>query len=220
MPRAKLEITVPDTVWIGELSARYPDAQFEILTAFPRDAGGIALCEISGPDIKSVVFDMDEYDAVTAVDLLERTDDSALVQFETSNPMLLFPVRNAGTPLELPFTVADGTVTWEVTAARDRLSTLADQLREFGIEFDVISVQQEIETDQLLTPKQLELIQTAVREGYYDTPRGCTLTELADEVDIAKSTCSETLHRAEEKVVKEFVDETVERETVAPPIQH
>ncbi|MFB6308290.1 MAG: helix-turn-helix domain-containing protein, partial [Haloarculaceae archaeon] len=30
----------------------------------------------------------------------------------------------------------------------------------------------------------------------------------ADAVGIAKSTCSETLHRAEEKIIKRFVEET------------
>jgi hypothetical protein len=208
MPRANLEITVPDSVWIGELSREYPDAQFEILTVFPKEEGGVALAEISADDIEAVALAMDEYDEVTNTDFLQRMADTGLVQFETSNPVLLLPVRNAGTPLELPFTVVDGSVEWEVTAPRDRLSTLGDQLRQFGIEFEVMAVRQEMETEQLLTPKQLRLVQTAVEEGYYDTPRECTLTELADEADIAKSTCSETLHRAEEKIVKEFVDET------------
>ncbi|WP_436910481.1 helix-turn-helix domain-containing protein [Halosimplex marinum] len=208
MPRANLEITVPDSVWIGELSREYPDAQFEILTVFPKEEGGVALAEIAADDIEEIVLAMDEYDEVTNTDFLQRTAETGLVQFETSNPVLLLPVRNAGTPLELPFTVVDGSVEWEVTAPRDRLSTLGDQLRQFGIEFEVMAVRQEMETEQLLTPKQLRLVQTAVEEGYYDTPRECTLTELADEADIAKSTCSETLHRAEEKIVKEFVDET------------
>ncbi|ELZ24098.1 Bacterio-opsin activator HTH domain-containing protein [Halosimplex carlsbadense 2-9-1] len=208
MPRANLEITVPDSVWIGELSREYPDAQFEILTVFPKEEGGVALAEIAAEAVKEVVLAMDDYEAVTNTDFLQRTAETALVQFETSNPVLLLPVRNAGTPLELPFSVVDGSVEWEVTAPRDRLSTLGDQLRQFGIEFEVMAVRQEMETEQLLTPKQLRLVQTAVEEGYYDTPRECTLTELAEESDIAKSTCSETLHRAEEKIVKEFVDET------------
>lgn len=220
MPRAQLEITVPDAVWIGELSRTNPGAQFEILTVFPQEEGGVALAEITAEDVESVVLEMDSYDAVTSTDYLQRTDETALIQFETSNPVLLLPIKNAGTPLELPFTVADGSVKWEVTAPRDRLSSLGDQLRQFDIDFEVISVCQEMETEQLLTPKQLRLIQTAVADGYYDTPRECTLTELADEADIAKSTCSETLHRAEEKVVKEFVDEAALTEEPAPAMKH
>jgi len=41
---------------------------------------------------------------------------------------------------------------------------------------------------------------------YYDTQREVSLSELANEFGIAKSTCSEVLHRAEGKIVKEFLD--------------
>lgn len=204
MPSAEITITIPDRVWIGDLSREYPDAVFEILTAFPKEMGGIALTEISHPDVGTVVQAMDGTDDVTNIDLLQRTADSALLQFETSSPILLFPVREAGTPLELPFTVSDGTVDWEITATRDRLSLLAEQLREFDISFDVQSVTHRIETTQLLSETQTTLLQRAIELGYYDTPREVTLTELAADLDIAKSTCSETLHRAEEKIIKQF----------------
>ena len=107
----------------------------------------------------------------------------------------------------MPFTLADGEARWEVTAPQKRLSALGQQLEEFGIPFRVERVSQHVETEQLLTQSQLELIQAAVEHGYYDTPRDCSLTDLAEAVGIAKSTCSETLHRAEEKIVKEFVEE-------------
>lgn len=53
-----------------------------------------------------------------------------------------------------------------------------------------------------------------IERGYYDTPRRCTLTELADELDLAKSTCSERLHRAEEnsRLMTPFDDETITTE--------
>ncbi|QFU84749.1 helix-turn-helix domain-containing protein [Natronorubrum aibiense] len=213
MPNAELTITVPDRVWIGELSRKYPDAVFEILTAFPKDMGGVALAEITHSDVGTVLQTMNGYDEVTNIDLLQQTSDNVLVQFETSSPLLLFPVREAGTPLELPFTVTDGTVDWEITATRERLSLLADQLREFGITFDVKSITHQVEMTQLLSVKQTELMERAIERGYYDTPRRVTLTELAEDVDIAKSTCSETLHRAEEKIIKQFATDTNAIET-------
>ena len=220
MPRADLEITIPDAVWMGELSRAHPDASFEILTVFSQAEGAVALTEVTAEGVEDVVTEMVAYEEVTSADVLQRSADTALVQFETSEPMLLLPVRNAGTPLDLPFTVRDGRAEWEVTAPRDRLSALGDQLRQFGIDFDVLAVRQEMETEQLLTPKQLELVQTAVENGYYDTPRESTLTELADAAGIAKSTCSETLHRAEEKIVKEFVDEAEPIDRRGPAATH
>lgn len=207
MPRAELAITVPESVWVGDLSRRHPEATFRVLSVFPQPDSGVALAEVTAPDVAEVVTELSEYDDVTETEVLQHRDDTVLVQFETREPVLLVPVRNARTPLELPFSVADGTVSWEVTASSDRLSSLGDQLRELGIEFDVRSVQEVMEAEGMLTPTQHQLVETAVEEGYYETPRRCTLTDLAETADIAKSTCSETLHRAEGKIVTEFVDE-------------
>ncbi|MBO4249100.1 helix-turn-helix domain-containing protein [Halomicrobium sp. IBSBa] len=207
MPRAELTLTIPEEVWIGSLSRSFPDAEFRILAAVPGEESGVGLTEITADELVAILGEMDETEAVTSLEILQRWEDTALVQFETSDPLLLFPVQGSGIPLEMPFTLSDGEARWEITAPQERLSALGQQLEEFGIPFHVERVSQHVETEQLLTGSQLELIQAAVENGYYDTPRDCSLTELASEVGIAKSTCSETLHRAEEKIVKEFVEE-------------
>jgi hypothetical protein len=207
MPRAILTVTIPDQVWIGNLTRQHPDANFRILAAFPDGDRGTAMAEITAPELDEVLHEMETLPEVTDLELLGYPGPEALVQFETSEPLLLLPIRESGALLDLPFEVGDGDATWEVTATRDRLSDLGDQLRTLGIDFEVESVTREVETDHLLTDRQSTLVETAVEEGYYDTPRDCTLTELADAVGVAKSTASETLHRAEEKVIKEFVDD-------------
>jgi hypothetical protein len=206
MPRAELAITVPEGVWIGDVSRRYPETRVRILAAFADEQDGVGLVEVSGTDVEPFVDALGAQEELTELTLLSRTDDRALVQFETSMPLLLFPIQGSGVPLELPFDLQDGQGTWEITASRERLSRLGEQLDEFGIPFTVETIHQRVEDEQLLTDRQERLVRTAVDCGYYDTPRTCTLTELAEEVGIAKSTCSETLHRAEEKVVKQFVE--------------
>jgi predicted DNA binding protein len=146
------------------------------------------------------------YESVTNLDVLSHHGETALLQFETTSPLLLTAVQDSGIPLEMPFDLVDGEATWEITAPQDALSTLGRQLEEFGIPFHVERIEQTVQPDQLLTDTQRALLTTAVELGYYDTPRECSLTELADEMGLAKSTCSETLHRAEERVVKAFLD--------------
>jgi len=207
MPRAELTVTVPDGVWIGDLTRQYPESTVRVLTAFPDGDRGIAMAEVTSERMDELLRDMESFEEVEHIELLGRPGPEALVQFETSQPLLLLAVRDAGALLELPFDLQDGRASWEVTATRDRLSTLGDQLRELGISFEVESVTQQVEADRLLTERQSTLVETAVGEGYYDTPRGCTLTELAEAAGIAKSTASETLHRAEGKIIKQFVED-------------
>jgi hypothetical protein len=121
-------------------------------------------------------------------------------------PLLLLPIQGSGIPLQMPFTIQDGQAEWEVTTPHRRLSELGEKLREFGISYTIEEVSQQLELEQLLTDRQSRLLLQAVERGYYDTPRGCTLTDLADDLGLAKSTCSEVLHRAEGKIIKEFAD--------------
>lgn len=205
MPRATLSLQLPDRVWISTLSKEHPDAEFTVLAAMPADDTGVGLVEISAADVESIVAAIDGYESVTSVTVLEAGAGRALVQFETTEPLLILSLSEAGIPLELPITIVDGEVTIELAAPREKLSELGTLLENFGIQFDLLSITQSIDTETLLTDDQYELLAEAADRGYYDTPRTCTLTDLAEAVGLAKSTTSEKLHRAEGTVLKEYI---------------
>ncbi|MDQ2048920.1 helix-turn-helix domain-containing protein [Natronolimnohabitans sp. A-GB9] len=207
MAQATLTITLPEQVWIQQLSTAYPSATFRVLAAVPDAERGFALVRITGSEVADVIEDMHEHPQLTELSLAQRTDNEATVHFETTAPLLLFSSQESGMPIELPVEIVDGEATVEVTGSRDRLAGLAEQLERFGFQYRIEHVRDRLHESQLLSERQLEVVVTAVEEGYYDTPRRCSLTELADRLDIAKSTCSETLHRAEEAIVKRFVDD-------------
>jgi hypothetical protein len=208
MPRAKLRVSLPEAAWIGALSRTQPAVTFRVLAALPTDDTGVGLVELTGPDLPAVVREMSERESILALDVLGESDDRMLVEFETTEPLLLFSVQESGVPLEPPIEIRDGEASVEVTATQDRLSAFGTQLEQFGMSFDVEYIRRGVEsTEQLLTDSQRDLVLTAVERGYYDTPRECSLTDLADHLDMAKSTVSETLHRAESAIIKEFVAE-------------
>ncbi|WP_416841295.1 helix-turn-helix domain-containing protein [Haloferax sp. DFSO52] len=205
MPRATLSINLPKEIWIADLSSQYPAARFTVLAAMPSEETGVGLVEIQSPAIEDIVSSFDEYDSIVSVTVLEVRSEQALVQFETTEPLLILSLSKVGIPLELPITIVDSEVVVEVTAPRESLSELGEKLTQFGLSFDLVSIHQSVNTKSLLTDEQYDLIETAIEAGYYDTPRTCTLTELAATMGLAKSTTSEKLHRAEGKVMKEFL---------------
>jgi hypothetical protein len=208
MPRAKLSVSLPSAAWIGSISAANPDVTFRVLAALPTDDTGVGLVELTGPDLPSVLEELRARDAILTLDVLGRSADRMLVEFETTEPLLLFSVQESGVPLEPPIDIRNGEATVEVTASQDRLSTFGTQLEQFGMSFDVEHIRRSVEsTEQLLTDRQRDLIVTAVERGYYDTPRETSLTDLAAHLGMAKSTLSETLHRAEGAIISEFVSE-------------
>lgn len=207
MAQATLAVTLPERVWVQQVSTAHPEATIRVLAAVPGHETGFALVRITGKDVESVVEDMNDHDQITELSLAQWSDNEATVHFETTAPLLMFSSRESGMPIELPVEIQDGEATIEVTGSRERLSDLAEQLQHFGLQYRVEHVRERLHESQLLSERQQELVVAAVQHGYYDTPRCCSLTELAEKLDIAKSTCSETLHRAEEAVVKRFVED-------------
>lgn len=57
-----------------------------------------------------------------------------------------------------------------------------------------------------LTDKQREAIELAVEEGYYDQPKGITVSELATKLALSQSAMSQRLHTAERKLVEQLFD--------------
>ncbi len=206
MTQASLSVRLPAGTWIHDVTTTHPDATVRVLAGMPGDGVGVALVEVTAPDLEAVLRAMVDHDGLTDVEPLQRADDRVVLQIETTAPLLLVTARASGVPIEPPVTIADGVAALEIRTAHDRLSALGDQLDRYGLEYTVDAVRDGPEAESLLSERQATLLETAVECGYYDTPRRCTLTDLADEVGIAKSTCSETLHRAESTVVRRFVD--------------
>jgi predicted DNA binding protein len=210
MTRAVLTLTIPPAVWMGTVSRNHPDAQFRILATTASDSGGVALAELFADNSEEVVSEIKDAKSVTDLEVLEVDDETVLVEIETQAAMFLEFARSAGIPIKTPFSVHDGEVVWELTASRSRLSALKETLDDANVSFTVESIYQQIDSEQLLTDRQWTIIQAALENGYYDTPRNCTQEDIARHVGLAKSTCSELLHRAEERIIKRLVGDQMD----------
>jgi len=207
MPHADLTITLPDAVWVGRLSRQHPGITFRVLSVMPAGETGVGLVEVVGEPVAEVLEAIGGSEDVQRVDVLQRVEDRAVVQFETSEPMLPFSVRESGAPLDLPMEIRGGEAAIEITASSDRIPELGRQLEAFGLRYELERIYRSPDPPDLLTERQRDLLIAAIDRGHYDTPRGCTLTELAEATGTAKSTVSEILHRAEGKALDEFAAE-------------
>ncbi|MFD1564880.1 helix-turn-helix domain-containing protein [Haloarchaeobius amylolyticus] len=207
MAHATLTLTLPEELWIQQVSTQFPEATFRVLAAVPGTDSGFALVRIASTAVSEIVDAMDDHSQLTDCSLVQWDDDEATIHFETTAPLLLFSSRESGMPIELPVEIEDGQATIDAIGSRERLSAFADQLEYFGLEYRIEHVRERFHEQHLLSDRQREVLVTAVDAGYYDTPRCCSLTDVATRLGIAKSTCSEILHRAEGRIVKGFVNE-------------
>ncbi|WP_458207797.1 helix-turn-helix domain-containing protein [Haladaptatus sp. NG-SE-30] len=208
MPRAKFTITIPDETWISQVSKAHPDCVFKVITVLSGVDSSVALLELSAKNPVPMIADIERDEDIASLELLWKDEDEALLQVETTNPVLLDPVWEVGVPLQTPFEVVEGSASWELTTSTSRLSALGTRLEESGIQFDIDYVRSigDNESDSILTDRQQQVLLAAVEQGYYETPRRATLTNVAESMDITKATASDILHRAEGRIVDWFVE--------------
>jgi len=206
--QARLTVTLPEYIWVGEVSRNHPDAEIKVMTAMPGSDAAFAVLIVQSEQLDTLFAAIETHDEITDISVIQQTEQQMTVQIETSSsPLLLLAAKVSGMPIEFPVTITDGNATVDVTGSHDRLSELTSQFRDNDLPFNIEYIQERLHTTQLLSETQQELMLQAVEQGYYDTPRDCSLSEVADAAGIAKSTCSETLHRAEETMIKHFVDD-------------
>lgn len=215
MPRARVRFKPPGTSLGGpfRLSSEYPHAEFRLLSAYPTEDGLLIVLEATMAD-PAVVLDLFEgapAGRVPSYEVLHEDEHTVLLQFQL--PFVPAPFRAllaSGTLPQFPYTLEDGWIVCELTTSHERLSRFRDELAETGFAFEVVRVTQSVDPTELLTGRQRQFATEAIDRGYYDTPRRCSLTDLADDLGVSKSTMSIVLHNAEERIIKEFFAEPVD----------
>ncbi|QCS44346.1 helix-turn-helix domain-containing protein [Natrinema versiforme] len=152
--------------------------------------------------------------------LLSKRDTVAEIgtKIEVTNAMQTIQ-RNGGY-ITGPFQIENGRERWHIgfDADEDEDRTLAELERhnEFSVEdrdqfgpsrlFDLLenaeSAMELLDGCRSLTETERETFAVAFRHGYYETPRGTTLDDLADHFDISKTAVSMNLRRSERKVLQ------------------
>jgi predicted DNA binding protein len=207
MIRARFRMELPDDIWIADVSGRFPDATFRLLTGVPMGDRTLELGEVRGPDPRSASDALRAHPDVIAYDRLYAGDDRALTSYETTEQGLFEFLGETSIPPEFPLAVEDGAMEFGVTATRSQFDALGESLDVSDLQYTLLSVVHGEARSAVLTDRQRECVTVAVRRGYFEVPRGCTLSEVADALDVDKSTASETLRRAVERVLDWFLVE-------------
>jgi predicted DNA binding protein len=224
MSRTALRVDLPTGSWLGDVSRAVRSATLRVTETIPvdgdgpgrpaiddanaDDAGGattVATVLVAGTGRDRVEDALRDHDRVARATAVERRGEVRTLRVVGRAPAYLPAARSVGLPIESTVEVDDGRAAVTVVGNRDRIESFGRRLAGDGMTVGVAATGDE-DADGTLTEAQRELVFEAVRSGYYDTPRRCTLTELAEANGIAKSTCSETLHRAEGRVMRRFVD--------------
>lgn len=204
MVEAHIRIQPPGGTWKTDISGTHADTSFQIHSAVLSGECAVETVVVSGDATERCVSELDAHAGINDCAVVTRGGDGTTVRVETCDPSVLPATARAGAPLLFPIDLRAGALRATFVGTHAALSSLGEQLRATGCDVGVTSVQSDHDVRRVLTNRQTEVLFTAVEHGYYRSPRDCTLTDVAEQLDIAKSTCSETLQRAEEAIIEYF----------------
>lgn len=157
--------------------------------------------------VETLLQAIDSLTRVTMADAGEGTYafvDQARYEFGES---VLDLVAGADVVFVPPITFADSGAVW-FTAVGDTtlLSTFYDRLEDaLGATIETVREYRGPAESATLTDRQRAALEAATSLGYYDVPRRSSVTEVAQELECARSTAGELLRKAEAAVITRFL---------------
>ncbi len=166
------------------------------------------LIEVQGERMVQFLEDLKLSPGVRRVYATENHGDSAIAMVVLDAPVYCNVAQESGAfCTSCPFKTFEGDeANWRLIVKDARaLSNTIDMLEKTGVHATLKDVSTASHNDTL-TPRQRQVMLTAMRLGYFDFPRKKDLTHLAEEMNIRPSTLSEIMRRAESKITKYYIE--------------
>ena len=192
--------------WVGKISRQLPISINIIDTIAFGDEGVQDLAEIklnkTDPGLlEKMIKGLDHIDFVKSSQV---DQDKVIVIVGTKGCGGCRSIIESGCFLITASTDDQSWVEWKlIMNEKMQLQKLVDSLEKKGIESRLILIQP-IDDKESLTPRQENIIKTALERGYYDFPKRIGIRELARIFDISTASVSETLRRGQKKIIEHY----------------
>lgn len=202
MPRVRLKVgPMPDMQVLAE---EFPDISLRFLANYPIDEDVCSVLEVRTDETERFKETMKYWDTKT-VEILHSDDQTVVVMLEGQPPEGYFVSEDIGYHPTSPVVARDGYLFIEFVMPKSKMDDLWRSLDERDVNYDVLSITEGYDVVDSLTARQREIVTVAIKRGYYDNPRTCSLTDLADQFEVNKSVISGVLHRAEGEIIKDTI---------------
>lgn len=115
------------------------------------------------------------------------------------------PISSVDSPEEPNESIRMTISVTDPTAAQELLQCLGSTSENVSFSVDCVTdsgAHPCVITVDHLSEKQLEVVELAMKAGYYDEPRQATLSDLSDELGVSPSAVSQRLNAVEHKLVR------------------
>jgi len=199
----RLSVPLPRGPWVQAFTTRHPEVLLEVVERLDlgraRVMMGVRVRSVTPGDWAREIRSLPG--VVTVEELGPRGSLSQLrVVHRTSAFLPVF--RTLQLQQRFPFSIQAGVATWVIMGSSAKVRRLLSLVRRLSPGLSVVSVTHNAAPGRgPLTTRQAAVFRHAMSRGYFEVPRGVSLTELAREIGRAKSSLSETLAVIERKLL-------------------
>lgn len=155
--------------------------------------------------------DISKLENFEIIEVHEENDDGILVSLLCTHPLAVSAVELSNIHIHPPYGIS------EEKGMELRISGVSKSVSRFirlirmVLPPDNIAVQTFQKEDNrsiwesILTERQIEVLEHATRKGFYSMDRNVTLKQLADEMNMARSTYGEHIRRAEVEIMNKVM---------------
>ncbi len=204
----RLRVPLSTGAWMGVITREHPEISIEVLGhVMAKGNESTVELRVHGENARELGEALRRSKGVREVELVEVRKNSAEFRIVHTAATLLRGLSQVHLMPRFPFFIRQGAATWVIVASEAKVKELYRFLAKETPGVTIESLRHGGEADELsvLTPRQREIFLIAMTRGYYEVPRGISLTGLAEELGVAKSTLSESLANVERKILKDVV---------------
>jgi len=196
--------------WVSALEDEL-EHPIKFLDCMPSGKGGRGLVQIDadGEELNKMIEIIKAHPSICSVEIAPIKEGGVLGTIVTDQCIACKMLTDSNCFMTSAKSLGDGWVEWNLISGKDSaLKDFVGSLKTSGCDVDIVKTQR-LTKRQILTGRQEEIIQLALKAGYYDTPKKTTINKLAKKFDVASSTLAEILQRAEKKIIGRYFQDDV-----------
>ncbi|WP_380678660.1 helix-turn-helix domain-containing protein [Salinigranum sp. GCM10025319] len=198
----------PDAIPLRKLFERYPEATAELERIVPLQNRAIPYFWVTNTDGLDFEDGYDPGKGIESLRFVDELDNGALVRIEWAREHNGLARALAESQVTLLFAV--GTIDgWQMEVrgdSRESISKFYTLCRELDLSLRTTALHELKPGDRVelveLSDPQREALVFAYEQGYYDTPRTTTLSEIAKHFDISRQAVSMRLKRGTRELIE------------------
>lgn len=204
-----LRVVNPTPGWSSTVTLAHPDLLFRLMSYNALQDRAIQQIEIWGDGWQKALPDLKGTDGVLSVEVLTQEDGHGVVRLlVTPRKDLEAAVEASSVVPQFPIDFQAGEGRWLLISSKEAANQFYHALVAAEADVVILSSVPFVHHDTLTT-RQSEILKGAIERGYYDYPRRITLTKLAKEMGMAKSSLSEALVKVEHHIIQELTSPAV-----------